>query len=50
MKPIERAALARIPMRGFGQPSKIAAAMMFLACPEAGYITASVLKFDGGTV
>lgn len=39
---------ARIPMRRFGRPGEIAAAVRFLACAEAGYITGSVLKIDGG--
>ena len=39
---------ARIPMRRFGRPEEIAAAVKFLACAEAGYITGSVLKIDGG--
>jgi 3-oxoacyl-[acyl-carrier protein] reductase len=38
----------RIPMRRFGRPEEIAAAVRFLACAEAGYITGSVLKIDGG--
>ena len=42
------AALAKIPMRRFGKPGEIAAAVRFLACPEASYITGSVLKIDGG--
>ncbi|HKQ38225.1 MAG TPA: SDR family NAD(P)-dependent oxidoreductase [Verrucomicrobiae bacterium] len=42
------AALAKIPMRRFGKPAEIAAAVRFLACPEASYITGSVLKIDGG--
>jgi 3-oxoacyl-[acyl-carrier protein] reductase len=41
-------ALARIPMRRFGRPGEIAAAVRFLACAEAGYITGSALKIDGG--
>ena len=41
-------ALAQIPMRRFGRPEEIAAAVRFLACPEASYITGSVLKIDGG--
>jgi 3-oxoacyl-[acyl-carrier protein] reductase len=49
MSPEERqAALLRIPMRRFGRPDEIAAAVRFLACAEAGYITGSVLKIDGG--
>jgi 3-oxoacyl-[acyl-carrier protein] reductase len=42
------AALARIPMRRFGRPEEIAAAVRFLACPEASYITGSIVKIDGG--
>lgn len=38
----------RVPMRRFGRPEEIAAAIRFLACSEAGYITGSVLKVDGG--
>lgn len=37
-----------IPMRRFGRPEEVAAAVRFLACPEASYITGSVLKIDGG--
>lgn len=43
-----KAAVGRIPMRRFGQPREIAAAVRFLACAEASYITGSVLKIDGG--
>jgi 3-oxoacyl-[acyl-carrier protein] reductase len=35
-------------MRRFGKPEEVAAAVRFLACPEASYITGSVLKIDGG--
>jgi 3-oxoacyl-[acyl-carrier protein] reductase len=38
----------RIPMRRFGRPAEVAAAVRFLACPEAGYITGCALKIDGG--
>ncbi len=45
----ERAgARGKIPMRRFGRPEEVAAAVRFLACAEAGYITGSVLKIDGG--
>jgi 3-oxoacyl-[acyl-carrier protein] reductase len=43
-----RRALERIPMRRFGHPGEIAAAIRFFACAEAGYITGSALKIDGG--
>jgi 3-oxoacyl-[acyl-carrier protein] reductase len=39
---------ARIPMRRFGKPSEVAAAVRFLACAQASYITGSILKVDGG--
>ena len=38
----------RIPMRRFGKPSEVAAAVRFLGNREASYITGSVLKVDGG--
>lgn len=46
--PERQAVQSRIPMRRFGKPEEIAAAIRFLACDEAGYITGSVLKIDGG--
>ncbi len=39
---------ARIPMRRFARPEEVAAAIRFLACAEASYITGSALKIDGG--
>jgi 3-oxoacyl-[acyl-carrier protein] reductase len=43
-----KAAQAKVPMRRFGRPQEIAAAVRFLACSDASYITGSVLKVDGG--
>jgi 3-oxoacyl-[acyl-carrier protein] reductase len=45
----ERQARARqVPMRRFGRPEEVAAAVRFLASTDAGYITGAVLKVDGG--
>lgn len=44
----KKAAQGRIPMRRFGKPEEVAAAVRFLACAEAGYITGSIMKVDGG--
>lgn len=41
-------ARAGIPMRRFGRPEEVAAAVFFLACQQASYITGSALKIDGG--
>ena len=41
-------ARANIPMRRFGRPEEVAAAVRFLACADASYITGSMLKIDGG--
>ena len=37
-----------IPMRRFGRPEEVAAAVFFLAGEDAGYITGSAIKIDGG--
>ena len=39
---------ARIPMRRFGRPEEVAAAVCFLASAQASYITGAALKIDGG--
>ena len=45
----QRAAiLQQIPMAKLGQPEDIAAATVFLASPEAGYITGTTLHVNGG--
>ncbi len=38
----------QLPMRRFAKPSEVAAAVFFLASPEASYITGTALKIDGG--
>jgi 3-oxoacyl-[acyl-carrier protein] reductase len=43
-----KAAQMKVPMRRFGRPEEVAAAVQFLACPAASYITGSILKVDGG--
>lgn len=43
-----KAAQLRVPMRRFGRPEEVAATVRFLASAEAGYITGSTLKVDGG--
>ncbi len=45
-----QALLAKIPMRRVGSPAEVAAVVRFLASPEAGYVTGSTLKVDGGIV
>jgi NAD(P)-dependent dehydrogenase (short-subunit alcohol dehydrogenase family) len=42
------AALGLVPMRCYGKPSEIAAAMAFLASDDAAYITGQVLRVNGG--
>jgi 3-oxoacyl-[acyl-carrier protein] reductase len=42
------ALLQQIPLARLGQPSDIAAAVAFLASPQAGYITGSTLHVNGG--
>ena len=43
-----KAAQRRVPMRRFGRPEEVAAAVCFLAGAGASYIAGSVLKVDGG--
>jgi NAD(P)-dependent dehydrogenase (short-subunit alcohol dehydrogenase family) len=43
-----KAVVARVPMKRFGQPEEVAAAVAFLASQDASYITGIELNVDGG--
>ncbi len=45
---IKNEMLKSIPMGRFGSPDDVASAVVFLASPEAGYITGQVLHVNGG--
>jgi 3-oxoacyl-[acyl-carrier protein] reductase len=47
---IQEKMLAKIPMKRFARPEEIAAAVVFLASPEASYITGISLPVDGGYI
>jgi NAD(P)-dependent dehydrogenase (short-subunit alcohol dehydrogenase family) len=40
--------LAQAPMKRFGQPEEVAAAVAFLASPDASYITGVEIEVGGG--
>jgi 3-oxoacyl-[acyl-carrier protein] reductase len=43
-----KALLERIPLGRLGRPEDVAAAVAFLACPGADYITGCTLHVNGG--
>lgn len=45
---IRQAIQAQIPLGTLGQPEDVAAAVVFLAAPESGYITGQTLHVNGG--
>ncbi len=47
---VKEGVLTKIPLGKFGEGADIAAAVAFLAAPEAKYITGQVLTVDGGMV
>ena len=47
---IEAAALASIPAARYGSPDEFAAAAVFLASPQASYITGTTIRVDGGAL
>ena len=43
-----QAAIQYIPLGRFGQPAEVAAAVVFLASPAAGYVTGTTIDVNGG--
>jgi 3-oxoacyl-[acyl-carrier protein] reductase len=47
-KDVKDGLLARVPLGRMGSGEEVAAAIVFLASEEAGYITGTVLDVNGG--
>jgi 3-oxoacyl-[acyl-carrier protein] reductase len=47
---VAKAALATIPAARYGTPEEFAAAAVFLASPQASYVTGTTLRVDGGAL
>jgi len=45
---VKTAVLPNIPVRRFGKPEEIAAAVAYATCDEAGFLTAQTIVVDGG--
>jgi 3-oxoacyl-[acyl-carrier protein] reductase len=45
---LKKKMLEQIPLKRFGAPGDVAAAVRFLASETAGYITGNVLRVNGG--
>ena len=43
-----QAVIQYIPLGRFGQPAEVAAAVVFLASPAAGYVTGTTIDVNGG--
>ena len=50
LEEVAAAALATIPAGRYGAPEEFAAAAVFLASPQASYITGTTLRVDGGAL